>query len=210
MSTGALSPRVFYTERVPAQWNRTLAEQEAAAGGEAAARALLDDMRGVDATVRIEVEGDGGGTFYLNVRRGAMSAEEAPADVPLLTVLQDRRAFERIASESGDSALGLLGGLSGLTGEFKLTKSRLENLRAISGCLGFEVTGANGFAFRVQFGGGSPSADPDTEIRVGSDLYADLLAGRIDPQDAFMSGRLDVRGDLEIAMQLALAALSPD
>jgi len=206
----AVSPRVFYTEHVPAQWNRTLVEQQAAAAGEPAARRLLDDMRDVDATVRIDVAGDDGGTFFLNVRRGAMSAEEAPAGVPLLTVLQDRRAFERIASEAGDSALGLLGGLSGFTGEFKLTKSRLENLRGISGCLGFEVTWADGFAFRVQFGGDSPSAEPDTEIRVGPELYADLRAGRIDPQSAFMNGQLDVSGDLQIAMQLALAALSPE
>jgi len=210
MSGGTLLPRSFYTERVPAQWNRTLAEQEEAACGEEAARRVLDDMRAVDATVRIDVEGDLGGTFFLNVRRGAMTAEDSPAGVPLLTVLQDQRAFERIASEAGDSALGLLGGLSGFAGDFKLTRSRLENLQGISGCLGFEVTGEDGFAFRIQFGGGPISTQPDTEIKLGPDVYADLREGRLDPQDAFMSGQLDVTGDLQIAMQLALAALSPD
>jgi hypothetical protein len=205
-----LSPRAFYRERVPTQWNRTLAEQEAAAEGDEAAGRVLEGMRGVDVTLRIEVEGDDGGTFFLNVRRGAMSCDDAPADAPLLTVLQDQRAFESIAAEAGDSALGLLGGLSGLAGDFKLTRSRLDNLRGVSGCLAFEVTGDEGFAFRVHFGGDPVPDAPDTEIRVGPDVYAELREGRLDPQNAFMSGQLDVSGDLQIAMQLALAALSPE
>jgi hypothetical protein len=139
-----------------------------------------------------------------------MAAEDAPASAPLMTVIQDRRAFERISSEAGDSALGLLGGLSGFTGDFKLTRSRLDNLAGVSGCLGFEVTGDDGFAFRVHFGSEPVPDAPDTEIKVSPEIYADLREGRLDPQNAFMSGQLDVSGDLQIAMALALAALSPE
>lgn len=206
MSEGP-SPRAFYTERVPAQWNRTLADQEAAAEGDPAARKVLDGMRAVDATVRIEVEGE---AFFLNVRRGAMQAEDAPAGPTLMTVIQDRRAFERVASEAGDSALGLLGGLSGFTGDFKLTRSRLDNLAGIAGCLAFEVTGDEGFTFRVHFGDGPVPEAANTAIRVAPEVYADLREGRLDPQNAFMNGQLDVSGDLQLAMQLALAALSPE
>ena len=210
MSGADLSPEAFYGGTVPDQWNRTLAEQEAAAAGDEAARQVLEGMRGVDATVRIEVAGEGGGTFFLNVAAGAMTTDAAAARAPLLTVLQDRRAFERIASEAGDSALGLLGGLSGFAGDFKLTRSRLDNLAGISGCLGFEVTGDEGFAFRVHFGAEPVPDTPDTAIRVSPEVYADLREGRLDPQNGFMSGQLDVSGDLQIAMQLALAALSPE
>jgi len=210
MTSDELSPHTFYTTHVPTQWNRTLAEQEAAAEGDEAARRVLEGMRGVDATLRIDVEGQGGGTFFLNVRGGAMSVDDAPAEAPLMTVLQDRRAFEAIAAEAGDSALGLLGGLSGFTGDFKLTRARLENLRAVAGCLAFEVTGDEGFAFRVHFGAEPVPDAPDTQIRIGPEVYAELREGRLDPQNAFMSGQLDVSGDLQIAMQLALAALSPE
>jgi len=210
MSAVELSPQAFYTERVPAQWNRTLADQEAAAAGDEVAAKVLEGMRGVDVTVRVDVESDDGGTFFLNVREGVMAAEDVAAGSPLLTVIQDRRAFATIAGEAGDSALGLLGGLSGFTGDFKLTKSRVENLAGVSGCLGFEVTGDDGFQFRVHFGGGPVPDAPDTEIKVGAEIYADLREGRLDPQNAFMSGQLDVSGDLQIAMTLALAALSPE
>jgi len=207
MSEGGPTPRAFYTEHMPAQWNRTLADQESAAAGDEAARKVLDGMRAVDATVRVEVEGE---AFFLNVRRGAMRAEDAPAGPTLLTVIQDRRAFERVAAEAGDSALGLLGGLSGFTGDFKLTRSRLDNLVGIAGCLAFEVTGDEGFAFRVHFGDGPVPEAANTAIRVAPEVYADLRAGRLDPQNAFMNGQLDVSGDLQLAMQLALAALSPE
>jgi len=208
--TDDLSPAAFYGTRVPEQWNRTLAEQEAAAADDEAARRVLEGMRGVNATLRIDVEGEGGGTFFLNVRRGTMAADDVPATTPLLTVVQDRRAFERVAREAGDSALGLLGGLSGFRRDFKLTKSRLDNLASVAGCLGFEVTGDDGFGFRVHFGGTPVPETPDTEIRVAPEIYADLRAGRLDPQNAFMTGKLDVSGDLQIAMALALAALSPE
>ncbi len=206
----SLDPRTFYTKTVPAQWNETLAEQEAAAAGDDEAAKVLEGMRGVSATLRVDVDGDSGGTFFLNVTDGAMAAGDAPSEPLLMTVLQDRRAFERIASEAGDSALGLLGGLAGFAGDFKLTRSRLENVRGVGGCIGFEVTGDEGFAFRVHFGETPVPERPDMEIKVGPAIYDDLRAGRLDPQNAFMSGQLDVSGDLQIAMQLALAALSPE
>jgi len=40
--------------------------------------------------------------------------------------------------------------------------------------------------------------------------YADLRSGRLNPQDAFLTGQIQVEGDLQLAMQLALAAVSPD
>jgi putative sterol carrier protein len=45
---------------------------------------------------------------------------------------------------------------------------------------------------------------------VAPDVYADLRAGRLDAQNAFLSGKLELEGDVQLAMQLALAALSPD
>lgn len=207
MSDDGLSPKAFYTEQVPTQWNRVLDVQEQAVEE---ARRVLDDMRAVEITIRVDVQDAQGGTFFLNVRDGRMVAEDEPAREPLMTVIQDLNAFQRIAAESGDSALGLLGGLSGLAGDFKLTRSRVENLAGLSGSLHFAVAGGNGFAFCVHFGSGPVPEDPDTSIQVTDDVYDDLRQGRLDPQNAFMEGKIEVSGDLQIAMQLALAALSPE
>jgi hypothetical protein len=203
----APDPRTFYTETLPAHWNRALAEQERAVE---AARRVLDGMRAVDATIRVEVRGAGGGTFYLNVAQGRLAAGDAPAHAPFLTLVQDRPAFERLAAEAGDSAMAMLGGLSGLAGEMKLTRARLDLLAGVKGCLRFEVKGEDGFALLTLFGDGPLPERPDTTITVDPDAYRALRGGELNPQDAFLSGRIAVEGDMQLAMQIALAAMSPD
>ncbi len=207
MTEPAISPRDFYTVRIPAQFNRALREQEQA--GEAGAR-LLADMRAVNATIRVDVESDDGGTFYLNIDGGRMEAGAKPTHPPFLTLVQDRHAFAFLARESGDSALAMLGGLSGLAGEMKLTRSRVESLEAAKGCLRFEVTGPMGFAFLSHFGTGPVPDAPDATISVDEETYRGLRGGALDPQAALLGGQLQIEGDLQLAMQLALALLSPD
>jgi hypothetical protein len=200
-------PKAFYTEALPAQWNRALEAQERAAE---AAQRLLEGMRAVDATIRVDVVGDGGSTFFLNIEAGRLAPGDAPAHPPFLTLVQDRQAFERLVAEAGDSALGFLGGLSGLAGEMHLTKARLDNLADVRGCVRFEVTGEGGFALLTHFGEGPVPDAPDTAIRVDAEVYRALRAGQLNPQDAFMGGKLSMEGDMQLAMQVALAALSPD
>ncbi len=139
-----------------------------------------------------------------------MAAGAEPARPPFLTVVQDGPAFRRLSQEAGDSTLALLGGLSGLAGEIKLTQARLDLLADVSGSLRFEVTGPEGFALLTHFGAGEPKGEPDTTLRVAPEAYAELREGRIDPQQAFLGGQIQVEGDMQLAMQLALAVMSPD
>ena len=207
MSGEGHDPRTFYALRIPAQFNRALDEQEARGP---AGRRIYEAMRAVTTTIRVDVAGEGGGTFFLNIERGRMSAAADPAQPPLVTLQQDRRAFERIAREAGDSALGLLGGLSGLAGQIRLTRSRVDDLAQVKGLLHFEVTGEDGFVLRSHFGSDPVPAAPDATIRIDEAVYRDLRSGALDPQSAFMDQRIEVQGDLQIAMQLALAAVAGD
>ena len=200
-------PGSFYGKKIPAQFNRALEEQEAL-GDEG--RRVYDGMCAVTATIRVEVEGEGGGIFHLNIEKGRMSAGESAAQPPFLTLFQDRRAFDRVAREAGDSALALLGGLSGLAGEMKLTQARIDNLAFVNGLIHFEVTGDDGFVLRTHFGTEPVPADPHTTIKVDEAAYQDLRGGRLDPQAAFMNQQILVEGDMQMAMQLALAAIAPD
>jgi putative sterol carrier protein len=207
MTEAAVDPRRFFTEKMPQDWNRTLTEQEQAVQ---AAQRVLEGMRAVNATIRFEVRGEGGGTFYLNVRDGKMTTADAPAHAPFLTCVQDRASFERLVAEAGDSALGMLGGLSGLAGGMKLTQGRLDNLAGVKGCLHFEVTGPTGFVILTHFGDGPLPAEPNAVLKVAPDAYRELRGGKLDPQAAFMGGKIQVSGDMQLTMQLALAALSPE
>lgn len=200
-------PKAFYTQTLPAQWNRALHAQERLVEE---TQRVLEGMRQVDATLRIEVRGEGGGTFFLNIQGGVLSADDAPSHPPVLTMVQDRSAFERLVAEAGDSALGFLGGLSGLAGELKLTRARLESLKQISGAMLFEILGEGGFSLLTHFGTGPVPEQPDTWIRVDRETYEALRRGALNPQDAFLGGKILVEGDMQLAMQIALVAMAPD
>ena len=199
-------PNRFYNEQIPTQWNRMLDEQEAL--GEPG-RSVFEGMIAVDATIRVDIL-DEGDSYFMNIQAGRMSAGDKAAHPPFLTLLQTREAFDRLAAEAGDSAMALLGGLSGLAGEMKLTQQRIENLSDVNGLLRFTVTGDNGFELLTQFGTDPIPDEPITSIAIDAEAYSELRSGELNPQDAFMNGRIKIEGDMQMAMQLALAAISPD
>ena len=175
-----------------------------------AASRVLEGMRAVHATIRAEVRGAGGGTFFLNIGAGRLAAGESAAHPPFLSLVLEQSSFGNFLAEVGGSALGFLGALSGLAQEMKLTQARIELLAGVRGTVHFEVRGTGGFHLLTHFGPGEPAAQPATSIAVDRSAYVDLRSGRLNPQDAFLTGQIQVEGDLQLAMQLALAAVAPD
>jgi len=200
-------PKTFFAERFPAQLNRVLAEQEQAASS---AQRALEEMRAVDASIGFEVRGPGGGSWFVDVERGRSRAVDAPSHPPFLQIAIDREHFEPLWREAGDNVLGFLGGVSGMGAPIKLTRGRVELIAALDGTLGFELTGEGGFRLLARLGAGAPSEPPQTSIRVDAAAYRELRSGALAPQDAFLAGKIAVEGDMQLAMQLALAVLSPD
>lgn len=204
MNADAPDPKEFFTGLLPQQFNQALAQQERAV---VTAQKLLDGMRAVEATLRVIVDGE---PYHLNIVGGRMTADAAPAQAPAMTLVLDRAGFARVAREAGDSAMAFLGGLSGLAGEMKLTQARLANLKGLKGALRFEVSGDDGFVLLTHFGPDPIPDEPDATLVVDPDTYQELRAGTLDPQQAFMGGKIRIAGNMQLAMQLALAALSPD
>ena len=200
-------PRAFFTETLPAQFNRSLAKQETAFE---TAQRILEGMRSVDATLRFELRGNGGGEFYVNLEGGRSRASEIALQEPFLTLALDRSDFEPLWREAGDDVLGFLGGVAGIGAELRLTQQRVDLLRGLSGTLCFALEGENGFTLWVHLGGDSPAAEAETTLRVETGTYRLLRDGKTDPQQAFMDGTIRVEGNLELAMHLALAVMSPD
>jgi putative sterol carrier protein len=204
-------PQDFYARRVPAQWNRTLEEQEsAAAAGDETAKRVSAGMQGVDATIRVLVRGAEEQSFQLNISSGRMTAGDEAAHPPFMTLAHDLAAFEVLERESGDSVLGFLGGLAGLEEAMKLTSGRMDNLSDLEGTLRFALTGEGGFTLLVHFGDGEVADEAKCSLSVQREAYEKLRTGEINPQEAFMNQQIEVAGDMQMAMQLALAAMTPD
>ena len=212
-----IAPGEFYTERIPRQFNQSLALQEEQAkseGPDSEAARILASLKSVNATICAVVSpvlGQPGDTFYLNVTQGRMQVDEKhAAHPPFLTLCHDAATLEPLVRESGDSVLGFLGGLAGMQGDLRLTGARIENLAGLSGSVRFTLTGENGFSIVTHFGSDPIPAEPDCTIEVEGAMYKDLKSGQLPPQEAFMSGKINIDGDMQMAMQLALAAMTPD
>ena len=72
--------------------------------------------------------------------------------------------------------MALLGGLSGLAGEMKLTRERIENLADVQGLLKFQVTGDDGFELLTHFGSDPIPKEPATSISIRTPMPSRLLA----------------------------------
>jgi hypothetical protein len=207
LSEGGAEPARFFGEELPSELNRTLREQERKVEAE---RRILEAMRAVDATLCFEVQGEGGGTFFVNLEGGRATSSDRAARPPLLRIVQDRESFDRLVREAGDSPLRLIGGLSGLGEQLRLTRGRVEALAGVAGRVRFEVSGEQGFWLLTCFGGAAAGDAPDATIRVDHAAYEELKAGKLDPPGAFLSGRIEVDGDAQLAMRIALAAMAPE
>ncbi len=203
--------RTFYRERIPEQFNRTLERQRDAARTDADAARVLEEMEAVRASIVVEVDrGDALDRHVYDIERGVMRHVETPTHPPFLVLGHALKDFECIRRECGDSLLGFLGGLAGLGEEMRLTSQRVRSLRALRGSLVFERTGSGGFTLLASFGVESPEPEPRAAIRLDDGVHARLRSGELDPQDAFMDGLIEIQGDMEMAIGLALAALSPE
>ena len=201
----------FYGARVPEQFNATLARQRIEAPGDPDAARLLEEMEAVRSSIVVQVDaGDHLERFAYDIERGTMSSVETASYAPFLILGHSLGDFENLRRECGDSLLGFLGGLAGLGDEMRLTSRRVRSLRELAGSLVFERVGEGGFTLFAHFGIDTPSSEPRATIRIDTATYAQLRAGELDPQDAFLAGRVELEGDEGMAIELALTALSPD
>ena len=201
----------FYRERVPAQFNRTLENQRVAACDDPAAARLLEEMEAVRSAIVVQVDsGDALHRHAYEIDRGEMRCVDEPTRTPFLILGHALEDFPNIRRECGDSLLGFLGGLAGLGDEMRLTSQRVRSLRELDGTLVFERVGPGGFVLFASFGIERPEPEPRATIRLEGAVYGRLRTGELDPQEAFLDGQIEIDGDMEMAVGLALAALSPE
>jgi hypothetical protein len=207
MTPGGVDPRTYYTETIPAAFNRTLERQS---NGSAETLRVYEDMLAVNATIHVEVCSEPAQHYFLNIAAGRMSAGNSASHTPFLTVVLDRESVEQVARETGDSITALLGAVAGLGADMKLTGKRVRDLAEVEGLIRFEVAGDAGFSVLTGFGVEPPRPKPDATIRMDFASYRALREGRLDPQAAFLEDAIHTEGDMQKVMQLAMAAVAPD
>lgn len=201
----------FYRDRVPEQFNAALSRQTESAEIDPDAKRLLEEMRAVRTSVRVEVSWEGDPLIHrLDIDDGVMRPVDSALRSTFLILQHDLDQFPNLSQQCGASVLGFLGSMTGLGADMKLTSRRVRSLRELKGSLFFEVRGEEGFCLTASFGLDKGTAEPSAAIRMQPEIFDALRSGELDAQDAFFDEKIEVEGDMEIAIGIALAALSAD
>lgn len=179
------NPREFFERWLPAEF--------AKAGG----------APGIETLVRVELEGTGGGEWNLAVTGAKLElVKSGEPDVVVAQSVDDWRAATDLAPQ-GSSPRDML----------MLDPATQQALAAIKGVVRFEVTGFADRTWRltVAFGKGSAPArpmEPQATITVDAETQKLLLAGKMMPPEAYFAGKIQIQGDMNLAMQLGMAMMS--
>ena len=191
-----ITPAGFFSDWLPREF-----AAEFGAGKRAAA----------DITVAVRLEGEGGGEWILDVKGGTLS-ERKPGSVgpsPMVSMTQSVADWRALAvGEDGANVDLAPPQASPLDVLFVDPQSR-QLMNAIKGLVRFEVHGYHGrtWAMEVKFGAQSPGDEPDATISVDAVTYAAILARKMAPPEAYFSGKIQMRGNTSLAMQLAMGML---
>ncbi len=208
----SVTPADFFGTTVPRQFHAGVDKVEKLIK---ALTTSLEALRAVEMTVQVQLTGEGGGTWNLNVRDGQMVVSDTPVHEPIVTVVQEigdwRKAMKTIGDRMGQIAL-LGGGLSssGGPGAAPLTKAKVEKLKTLAGTIKFVMTGGEGgdWSIVTKFGTTPMPAQPHATVTCAEDDYKKIVKGELNPQAAFMGGKMKIAGDMAVVMQVGLLLMS--
>ena len=169
---------------------------------------------GLEISLGILLEGDGGGEWCLDLCEGRISVQQGSRDAAVVTLIQSvddfagmvrgerggvvgRRAAEWLAQSGGGRPRLRPDALTGAA-------DRLERLASIDARISVRLTGgAEGdWSADLMLGPGAIPDTPAAEVSL-TEEDADALAGaELDALQAVMTGRIAVEGDLGLLMRI--------
>ncbi len=163
-----------------------------------------------DITVAVNLVGEGGGHWILDVKDGVLSVRQPgqPGPDPLVTMRQTVDDWRAVAvGEEG--AIDLAPPQASPLDVLFVDPASRQVMSAVKGTVRFEVTGYHGRTWwmQVKFGAQAEAAQPDATIGVDAETYAKMLARKLAPPEAYFSGKIQLKGDTSLAMQLGMAML---
>jgi hypothetical protein len=175
---------------------------------------LPEAAKDVEVTFGIRLEGDEGGEWVFHLDRGVLRVEQASREAAAFTLVQsvdDWRGalFEGRGGMFGQQATALFrpGAASDGPARQRPGPDALAALRNLDGLIRMVVSGGEGGDWAVGFklGPGPIPGEPTTTVTVSADDAVALGKGELDPMQAFMSGKIQIAGDMGLMMQMQMA-----
>jgi hypothetical protein len=204
-----ITPQTFYEEVVPRAFRQ----------GREQAKEMVPMLQEIRASLRAEVQGDGGGVWTLTLCDGELDVRPEALPDPLVTLVQSREDWQVSVTQG----LGVL--LTRLSGAVApatpsapgmprpgLTPQKIDRLKLLRGVMNFDLAGLAGertVRLKIILNGAVEGKDPTSVLTMTAADYRDVAEGRVLPQQAFLQGKLRITGDAAFALQLLTTALMP-
>ncbi len=93
---------------------------------------------------------------------------------------------------------------------FEVMPSRFnaQAAQGVNATYQFELTGDGGGTYHVKIADGKcevnkgPAENPNITITMAAQDYLDMINGKLNPQMAFMGGKLKIKGDMSLALKM--------
>ncbi len=174
-----------------------------------AAAELPEDARQVETTLGIRLHGEGGGDWVFTLSAGSLSVQQGTVEEAAFSVVQSIDDWRGALWEGRGGAFGRQsramfepGGGAGAPGA--MPPSALAQLQALSGMIRMVVAGGEGGDWAVAFklGQGPVPDEATTTVTIAACDAEAMEKGELDPMQAFMTGRIQVAGDMTLLMQM--------
>lgn len=180
---------------------------------------LPEGAKAVEVTLGIKLEGEGGGEWIFHLDRGELRIEQAPRDEVAFTLVQsveDWRGalFEGRGGAFGKQAAALFHPGQAPTGPAAQNRGNpaaIAALQNLNGLIRMVVAGGEGgdWSVGLKLGPGGIPDEPTTTVTVNAEDAAAMERGELDPMQAFMSGKIQIAGDMALVMQMQMAMQTP-
>ncbi len=191
-----ITPAGFFSDWLPREF-----AAEFGAGKRAAA----------DITVAVKLEGEGGGEFILDVKGGSLQqrAPGEPGPATMVSMTQSVADWRALAVGEDGANVDLAPPQASPLDVLFVDPPSRQLMNAIKGLVSFEVHGYHGrtWAMEVKFGTQAERSEPDATISVDAVTYAAILSRKMAPPEAYFSGKIQMRGNTSLGMQLAMGML---
>jgi putative sterol carrier protein len=173
---------------------------------------LPHEVRRVEVTLGVQLDGHGGGEWVFELREGELAVESgsrAEADFTVVQSVEDWRGalWEGRGGAIGKQAASLFRpGPRPAVGALGAAPSpaALGRLQGLDGLIRMIVSGGEGGDWQVGFklGPGPIPEDATTTVTISAADADALERGELNPLEAFMAGRIQIAGDLALMMQM--------
>jgi putative sterol carrier protein len=177
-----------------------------------------ESAKNVDVKLGIRLEGPGGGDWVYHIDHGNVTVKPSSTEEAAFTLVQSvddwkGALWEGRGGAFGKQASGLFKPGSqpqgGGPGGRPMDPAALGKLQALSGMIRMVVAGGPGGDWKTNFklGPGPIPAEPTTTVTISHDDASAMERGELDPMQAFMSGRIQIAGDMALMMQMQAATM---